>query len=266
MTKQIDFDGIVARYDVRGSGIPIVLVHGYCSDRKIWDELALELEKDFLVIIPDLMGYGETPLSNSELSMELYANLIKQILKLEQIEKCYYVGHSMGGYIGLEFLEKNAKMLTGFTLLNSHCFTDSDEKTTNREKTIRFLEKHGSKIYVQEIFKTLFGVKYFNSNISTIDEIKQRALRYSVQALVESCKAMIARKNHTETLQKTTVPIQFILGKEDALIPIPDFLIQASFPNFSSVHIVEKMGHMGMLEQNEKTLTHLKRFILKTNY
>jgi pimeloyl-ACP methyl ester carboxylesterase len=258
--KTFVYDGKTTTYSIHRTNKPfILLVHGYCCDRSVWQHVAKVLSDDFSIIAPDLFGYGESEYSE-EFSMNYVAGYLNALLNHEHVEKVHYVGHSMGGYISMEFLAHYADKLSRLTLLNSHCFTDSDEKMTNREKTIGFLKKYGTKIYINEIYKSLFGQAFYEKQIDVIIEMKNRAKSYKVESLIASSRGMIDRLDHSETLKNAKVPIQFILGANDGLIPLRDFGVMCSFPDISSIHIIPEMGHMGMLEQKEATIQHILTF------
>ena len=55
-------------HDVRGSGPPIVLLHAGVADRRMWDGVRETLERDHLVIAPDLRGYGRSALGDDDFS------------------------------------------------------------------------------------------------------------------------------------------------------------------------------------------------------
>ena len=71
---------------------------------------------------------------------------------------------------------------------------------------------------------------------------------------------MIERKNHEQTLKSAQVPIQFIMGAKDNLIPLNDFGQQASLPAISVLKVFPDMGHMGMFEFAELTIREISSF------
>ena len=56
------------------------------------------------------------------------------------------------------------------------------------------------------------------------------------------------RKDTTETLVKSAVPVLFIMGTEDIAAPINDILQQCHLPNKAQIKVLENVGHLGMLE------------------
>lgn len=237
----------------------ILFIHGYCSDYHVWASFEQELAKTNQVVVVSIPGYlsEEAPPTQS---LSLLAQEIEKILETEKIREAHIVGHSMGGYIALELLANYPQRVKALTLLNSHCYTDNEDKKINRSKTIDFIRKHGTKLYVKEIYRTLFSEQFQKDNHRLIETLKDRAKLYSVETLVQSSRAMIERKNHEQTLKSTQVPIQFIMGAKDNLIPLNDFVQQASLPAISALKVFPHMGHMGMYECAESTLREIYSF------
>ena len=67
-------------------------------------------------------------------SMELMAETIYGLLNATGIEKALIVGHSMGGYVTLAFLEKYPDRLSGYCLFHSHPLPDSEVSLKKRDR------------------------------------------------------------------------------------------------------------------------------------
>jgi pimeloyl-ACP methyl ester carboxylesterase len=132
------------RYRDVGEGLIVVLLHGYLESLKVWNGIIDELRDSFRIIAPDLPGQGHSTISKDVQTMDSMAEEIKFLLNHLEIEKCFMVGHSMGGYVTLAFLEKYPKMLTGISLFHSSPFADTDEKKENRNREIELL-RNGKK-------------------------------------------------------------------------------------------------------------------------
>src|SRR6478672_7646514 len=111
-------NGLSLFYRMAGDGEPVVLIHGFAEDGTIWDGLISDLSKNYKVIVPDLAGSGKSTGSDN-VSMEILAEHINMILEKENIDSCFMIGHSMGGYITLAFAEKYAHKLKGLGLFHS---------------------------------------------------------------------------------------------------------------------------------------------------
>jgi pimeloyl-ACP methyl ester carboxylesterase len=240
----------------------LLLVHGFMSDGTVWDAVALALKDDFQIIIPDLDGYGNSSELQVYKTLKEFAFELKNILDSENIEKVTYIGHSMGGYIGLEFLEHFEPMLNHFVMLNSHIYTDSDERSTNRTKTIGFLQKYGSKLYVKESFRTLFSPEFAVNHSEIVAKMMENAHSYPVQTLINSCQAMIERKNHEQTIQNLRIPVHFLMGEVDSLIPLEEYKKMTLLNLNAKTQVLSKGGHMGMHENAEEVVEYFLKNLI----
>ena len=103
------FKGIDLFYTDQGKGNPIVLLHGFLENSKMWMDLVPEISKKNRVICIDLLGHGKTPCLGYVHTMELMAEAVESILNHLKIKDSIIIGHSMGGYVALAFAEKNPK-------------------------------------------------------------------------------------------------------------------------------------------------------------
>jgi len=62
MEKKIRFQNKSISYWVEGNGKPLMLVHGFAEDHRVWHYQSKQLRKDFQIILPDLPGSGESEL------------------------------------------------------------------------------------------------------------------------------------------------------------------------------------------------------------
>src|SRR5690348_13989241 len=102
---QREFQHAGVRFNVedRGSGAPIVLLHGFPLDHRMWQAQIDELGSGFRVVAPDLRGFGGSTLTDADVelgvSMDKYAADVVGLLDaLETAEPVVVVGFSMGGY------------------------------------------------------------------------------------------------------------------------------------------------------------------------
>ncbi|MDZ4844137.1 MAG: alpha/beta hydrolase [Chitinophagales bacterium] len=261
MNKSISFLDITSAYSDEGEGQAIALIHGFCEDSSVWDDFKKDLSKNFRVIIPDLPGYGNSALPKQPLTIEWMADFIYAILQNENISNPIIIGHSMGGYITLALVEKHPDFPQKIGLFHSHAFADDEEKKKFRQKGIEFVQKNGARDFVNELVPNLFAEKFRAEHKATVELQKMNALAYPAETITSGLKAMILRSDKTHVLKAYRKPVLFILGKEDKAIPYGKSLEQCQYPAISSVHFLENVGHMGMLEEPEKTLGIVQEFI-----
>lgn len=248
-------------YRVMGTGAPVILIHGFAEDGDIWKNLIPALEKEYRLIIPDLRGSGKSTGDTEGISMESMAEDIHLIVEKEGIEECTMIGHSMGGYITLAYVDKYPEKLNKFGLFHSTAYPDSEEKQEVRKKNIDFIRKHGSSRFVEQTTPNLFSEETRNNNQGIVKEFVDRYCNFSPASLVYYTEAMKNRKDRIEVLKKFNKPVLFIFGEFDNAVPIEQGLKQCIIPEFSYIYIAAHSGHMGMLEEPEFSIKALQDFL-----
>lgn len=237
----------------------VVLIHGFIEEGSMWNNVAKALSKNYKVIVPDLEGFGHSPLQSKKLSMEKYTQAITDMLEKEKIKKCVMLGHSMGGYITLHFAEKHPTLLSGFGLINSHCFADTEERKENRKKGNEFISRHGTKTFVRELYRNLFYTGFKNEKL--IEALIIKAEKYTPEALIAANTAMMNRENKEQVLKNSTVPVLLISGRHDESVPVSLSLNQAAFAPNTELHIYNNSKHMSIFENKTKATATIFGFI-----
>ncbi|MGN7764885.1 alpha/beta fold hydrolase [Paenibacillus sp. 22594] len=106
-------------YQIQGEGKPFILLHGLLSDGEDLFPLGLELHEKTgqPVWIPDLPGLGRSPFKREKNLLDLYLNLVKELLG-KAADGAHWIGHSFGAIILLEALVREyINMKNTITLL-----------------------------------------------------------------------------------------------------------------------------------------------------
>lgn len=258
-TETIEWNGHALFYRSTGAGPCVVLLHGFGEDGAIWHNQWNELH-GFRLLIPDLPGSGLSGMV-PDLTLEALADVIFNLLQHENIERCTFIGHSMGGYIALAFLEKYPQVVGGLGLFHSSAFADSDEKKEVRKKGIHFIEKQGAGIFLQTTIPNLYAPETKENKSDLVQTHINGVKGASGEALIAYYRAMMARPDRTMLLQQNKIPFLFVLGKHDTAVPLADGLAQAHLPQIAQVGLLEQSGHMGMVEQPDQSNELLQAFL-----
>lgn len=260
MQHTLPYKNISLQYQVLGAGNAVVLLHGFGEDSRIWDGITAALAANYLLIIPNIPGSGGTELlSGEEVGMQDYAYVVHAILQKENIESCTLIGHSMGGYIALAFAEKYPEWLKAFGLFHSSAYADDAAKKETRKKTIEFIQANGTDAFLKTSTPGLF--KDAEASKAAVDDLLQKGKLFTPEALIQYYQAMIARPDRTDVLKNFAGPILFMLGEHDKAVPFEQGLKQSHLPAQAHIHILRNSAHMGMLEEQEKSLLNVTDFL-----
>ena len=250
--KKLKVNGVEIAFERRGKGMPLVLMHGYPIDHRIWDSVIPLLEGTFDLILPDLRGFGESTTVDTLYKMDDFASDIAGLLDYLGIDQAAIAGHSMGGYVALAFLKNYPKRVRGLGLISTQTLADPPDRKEGRYKTAADVAEKGIAVVV-ETMATKF----------TADEKIQTASREIMQgqqsgAYIGALKAMAERADTSSMLAGVEFPVVIIHGDADALIPV-DRAREAK-KSVSHAHYIELqgVGHLPMMEAVNMTADALK--------
>jgi pimeloyl-ACP methyl ester carboxylesterase len=90
-------------YRIAGEGPAVLLLHGIGDSSRTWLELIPRLARGHTVIAPDLLGHGASDKPRADYSVAAYANGMRDLLGVLDIERVTVVGHSLGGGVAMQF-------------------------------------------------------------------------------------------------------------------------------------------------------------------
>ena len=101
----VEIDNYALAYHLQGdSSRPVILfLHGFMGDRLEFDQAIAVLSKQFYCLAIDLPAHGLTEVTDQDIdyTIQSTANIIIKLLNLLDIGRCFLVGYSMGGRLGL---------------------------------------------------------------------------------------------------------------------------------------------------------------------
>ena len=248
-------------YREEGSGLPVLLLHGFAEDGRIWDEIAVPVSRHCRLLIPDLPGSGRSALLREEPSVDALADSIKEFVDELGLETCVLIGHSMGGYVSLAFAEKYPGRLKAFGFFHSTATADSEEKRSARRKSIDFIRQHGPAPFIRQSTPNLFAAETRDQRPSLVEDTIRKYSGFSPESLIYYYEAMIRRPDRVRVLREFTGPVLFIMGAADPVVPYEQALKQCHEPMISVIHTLPHSGHMGMLEEPGRGGELLESFI-----
>ncbi|MXR50250.1 alpha/beta fold hydrolase [Halovenus sp. WSH3] len=101
-------------YERRGSGPPLVFIHGGWQDSTSWAEQVERFAEEYTVITYDIRGHGETgATAASEYSIELFTDDLEALVAALGLERPILVGISVGGLIASSYLGRHPEAVRG---------------------------------------------------------------------------------------------------------------------------------------------------------
>lgn len=248
----IKVNNVQIAFEKVGRGSPLVLIHGYPLDHSIWNETAKLLQDDFQVILPDVRGFGESTTVDSPYSMTDIADDLAGLLDALKIDKAFFAGHSMGGYVALAFAKKYPNRVSGLALVSTQLLADPEDKKQGRYKTAADVSEKGVGIVAVAMTDKL------SKNQNARNGIRPLIEKQSKSGVIGTLKAMAEREDARALFSTINYPVVLVHGDADELIPVER--AREAKAILSSAHLLELsgVGHLPMMDAPEKTAEALK--------
>jgi pimeloyl-ACP methyl ester carboxylesterase len=240
----------------------LIFLHGYAERKEMWDEFCEKLQTyipDYSIYALDIPGFGDCPLFPSIQQLSHMSEYLRDFMRSLKIEKAHFAGHSMGGYILVDFVIKYPETTQSACLINSHIFSDSEDKKAIRDRTIKFISIYGADKFVKSFFPELFADK--EKNKVALAKMIQLGNTVSKKSLIAFMKFIRDRPDQSKKLQDLEIPFHFLVGEQDLSIPHDISLKQISFPQKSTATVFKNSAHMLIFENQLDSILSMCSFL-----
>ena len=246
--REITSGTVKTSYLSAGKGKAVIFLHGAGAGAVTWYPSIGNIAKSFQVIVPDIVGYGESDKPNAPYDRPYFSRWLKDFLNELNIPKAHIVGLSQGGAIALQFTIDNPEMVDKLVVIDSaglgakasfwplvgmiwmNTFPSSLANFFNSRYILHKPEKRdpNHSLYSVAVLKDTGGKKAFQQGRgSAVSKISEESLRQI--------------KN--ETL--------IIWGKEDKLFSMEYGEAVAKIIPNARLHVIQVAGHLPMIDQPE---------------
>ena len=239
-------------YVIRDSGKSraLVFVHGSGGSSYTWKN-QLNLDVDYDLIALDLPSHDKSD-NFSDLSLDLYVDVVHQLIKSLNYENIILCGHSLGGAIVQHYYFTYPKEVSGLILFN-----------TGARLRVAPIILNSLKNNYQKFLDSLpAGAFYHATPKETIDLYMQETSKISAEVTYKDYK-ICDEFDVLNKLSTIEVPCLIIVGKQDQLTPIKYSEYFRNNIKNSELHIINKAGHMVMLEKPNKVNQAIENYIYK---
>lgn len=237
----------------------IVLLHGFLESPSMW-KYFIKAAADSNIRCINIQMPNHLPEEKQTYLKDLQqqAEALHKTLTKAKVNTPIIIGHSLGGYLALAFIEKYPEFASGIVLVNSTCLADSTKGKTRRTRAINLVKKHPN-AFIHMAIRNLFPEASLQKHHSEIEQLVSDAKKLPIPAIQASLEAMRERKDRTEVLRNFKKKKLFIYGKNDPLISAE--ASQEAIRKSNCPSIALNVGHMAWLEDKENLHKVLLQFI-----
>ena len=260
-----------------GSGPALLLLHGLACDHRTWEPVIASLSRHFTVIAPDLLGHGDSAKPRADYSVGGYANGMRDLLTVLEVDTVTVVGHSFGGGVAMQFAYQYPERTERIVLVGSGGLGPEVAPAIRAITTPGFHQvmsvltlpgiRHVSTGTMRLLAKS--GITQFRDLDEAAavydcfkDPRSRAAIRHVVRAVVD-WKGQIVTMSDRAYLTDA-MPMCVIWGADDMIIPVSHASFASELAPTAWVEIMPNAGHFPHKDHPQRFVKILRDFIRST--
>jgi pimeloyl-ACP methyl ester carboxylesterase len=268
--------GYKRAYRIAGSGPAILLIHGIGDNSTTWNAVQAKLAQRFTVIAPDLLGHGQSDKPRADYSVAAYANGMRDLLGVLEIDRVTVIGHSLGGGVGMQFAYQFPQLVERLILVGAGGVTKdvnfvlrwaSLPMGTEALAVLRLPLVLPAVQIAGRILSRALGTTGLGNDLANVlrilDDLPEptasSAFSRTLRAVVDwrgQIVTMLDRCYLTEA-----IPVQIIWGTRDVVVPVQHAWMAHSAMPGSRLEIFEGSGHFPFHDDPARFIDVVQRFI-----
>jgi pimeloyl-ACP methyl ester carboxylesterase len=244
MAAEVTSEHPRAAVEVRGTGRPLLLLHGWGVSSELFAPILDGLQPGHTLIVPDLPGFGATPEPDTPWSVHEYAAWCIALLDRLGIERCDLVGHSNGGRIGIVMAAEHPGRVARMVLAGSAGIrprrTLAASLRVRTYKALRAVERSPA---LPSAWRRSAGRRA---------DLSGSADYRAATGTMRGTLVRLVNEDLRGLLPKVDVPVLLIWGERDTETPIDDGRLMERLIPDAGLVVFEGAGHYAYLEQAER--------------
>lgn len=263
-------------YRIAGSGPVILMLHGVGDSSTTWHPVHAKLAQRFTVIAPDLLGHGESDKPRADYSLAAFANGLRDLLTVLEIDRVTVVGHSLGGGLAAQFAYQYPEFVERVVLVSAGGVT-KDVSLALRvaampmgAEALSVLRVPGAVPAVKlasRAIGNIFGSTRFTRDVASLPRLVDGlskpgavdAFARTLRGVVDTQGQYVSMLDRSYLMQG--LPVQIIWGEDDLIIPVGHARLAHEQMPGSRLEIFEQSGHMPHGDQPDRFVEIIHRFI-----
>jgi pimeloyl-ACP methyl ester carboxylesterase len=263
-------------FRIAGSGPVILLIHGIGDNSTTWETVQAKLAQRFTVIAVDLLGHGQSDKPRADYSVAAYANGMRDLLSVLDVERVTVIGHSLGGGVAMQFAYQFPHLVERLVLVGAGGVT----RDVNIVLRFASLPMGGEALALLRLPLVLpvvqvagraagmvLGSTKLGRDLPDVlrvladlpEPMASSAFTRTLRAVVDWRGQMVTMLDRCYLME--SIPVQIIWGTEDVVLPVGHaWMAHAAMPG-SRLEIFEHSGHFPFHDDPDRFIEVVERFI-----
>lgn len=245
-------DDLEMEYIDQGSGLPIVLIHGFPLNKNMWVHQIDALSQGFRVIAPDLRSHGESASVPGPNLMEVLAYDVRRLLDYLNIDQAVLCGFSMGGYVSFPFYARYPERVKALVLADTRPQPDSPEAKKGRYDLADVARKEGAGAIADRLVPRLLSQNAVQGRPDLVESVRKIITGNPALGITADLVGLAERLDSVPLLSQIACPTLIVVGEEDVLTPPAESQLMAQHIKGAKLHTIPGVGHLANMEKPEE--------------
>jgi 3-oxoadipate enol-lactonase len=234
-----------------GPGDPLVLLHAFPLNGRMFEPQMTAFSGERRVVAPDYPGFGRSPRTPAQPDVHYYARGVRDLLDRLHFDRVVLGGLSLGGYVAFECMRLFPERVSALVLANTRPEPDPVEMREIRNEMALSVAREGVEVLVELQMERLLAPESLQDEV-LVETLRAMILDNSPDGVVAALGAMRERPDSRPLLGKIDVPTLVVGGEEDD-ISSPEVMgaMAAEIPGARHLTI-PNVAHLSNLEAPEK--------------
>ena len=254
MEKKVYINGLKINYKIAGEGPVILILHGWGGSSDSWSQIQKILAgQGYKVICPDFPGFGKSQTPFKPWNLTDYVNWLIDFVDFLNLDKFFIISHSFGGRVAVKLAAKHPDKIEKLIL----CSPAGIKMNPNLTARITlYLSAAGDVVFSKKPLSILKG-----SMRGWLYFLLRRTDYVKANSVMRETMKKILEEDLLLHLSKIKIKTLIIWGKKDKIVPLKyGYIFKENIKN-SQLEILPGMSHGLHLENPEKLLEIITKFL-----
>jgi len=255
----LQLDEIEIAYEMIGEGVSLVFIHEVATDQRIWQRQWTYFRQGYRTITVDVLGHGQVAGPPQEISIELAARRVQQLMERLGTGPAFLIGVSMGAAVAMRLAFETPALVRGLGLVSPWNYATGDMHSLIT-RLFRLAEAGDMPAHTDLFLRYSFPTILSAAQAIEMEHLRSLILEQNAWAVAYSWGACLASDLRAEIRQIKAASL-IIAGLHDLFVP--PYLARGVADGLAEVEleIWEETGHFPFLEDPERFNRRLELFI-----
>jgi len=265
-TEYLELEGVLVRYNVVGGGPAVVLVHGWLTSSRLWEQLAGRLAQRFTVYTLDLSGFGESDKPISGYGVRNGSRLLYAFCAHFGLTRANVIGHDLGGAMAVKLAADHPDVVGRLVIVSTPA--DDDQIDVPTMLWLATLPLIGPLFYalgraarpVRRLWMRPFVADPDDLTEEVVDDAG-RSTPAAVSKTLSIGRREISRGRLARQARIIKIPLLVVAGEQDQIVDPQSVGVWAGGVDRAEISLIDECGHLPMIERTAEFNAHILAFL-----